>query len=153
MTALGALTTDRPDTIAAVTWLIGAGNTVAAMVLLTAWWRASMQSGETEQYVWIDVAAAALIAGGCANAAALIRLRRAIGLSRVRIARAAVAATAAATAHMSLPKSSSGPAAVDEPFVTVTGMRRHRPSCPLVLGKTAASADGVGLLACGVCES
>ena len=117
-------------------------NAAAVVLGCVAWYQASGQTAPSQQVLWANLTALALCAAGTGNAIWLLFGRRAVGL------RARSVISAAPLSH-ALPF----PAEDLDALVSVDrGSRLHRPTCPLVRGKSPHPAAGPSRDLLRLCE-
>jgi hypothetical protein len=147
----------RPSDSASSPWAVGwllaliATTGLGLAAIVTAWYGASGRGVFADQVPWLNHAVGGAIVAGLGNCAWLLRGRRSVGELRRSLLVAAPVADDVSAPSFSVEVAPAP--AVSAAWVQAKGMRKvHRPSCPMVVGKTVRKADISAGDACAICS-
>jgi hypothetical protein len=126
-------------------------NAVGLGLIGISWYQVAGQLTTRDQLAWLNVGILGVAIAGVANALWLLRGRRNVGLARVMVL-PDVPPRAAASWNNRLAEDLE-----NQPVASAAMTRYHRPSCPLVDGKTTTAAsrrdhERAGKIPCELCE-
>lgn len=126
-------------------------NAVGLVLIAVSWYQVAGQLTTRDELAWLNVGVVGIAIAGVANAMWLLRGRRNIGLARVMVLpdvppRAKTAWDDRLSEDLD-----------NSPVAGATMTRYHRPSCPLVEGKSVRAGsrrdhERAGKLPCELCE-
>jgi hypothetical protein len=126
-------------------------NLIGFVLIIVSWYQVSGESTMRDQLAWVNVGIIGVAIAGVSNGLWLLRGRRHVGLARVlvlpdRAPRATADWSDRLTEDLE-----------NRPVAGASMTRYHRPSCPLVEGKSTAATtrrahERSGRVACELCE-